>query len=182
MFNWNETKEKIKDIENWLSKELSVIRTGRATPTILDFVQVDAYGSRMPVKEVANILVEDVKTVRVEPWDQNLIKNIEKAINDSNLGLSLSPFEKGLRVIFPDLTSERREQFIKVVKGKLEESRISVRSLRDKVLKAVDEKEKSGALSKDDKFRLKEELQKIVDDANVRLEDQAQKKEMEIKN
>lgn len=182
MFNFVETKEKIKDIENWLSKELSVIRTGRATPVILDFVQVDAYGSRMSIKEVANIIIEDVKTVRVEPWDQSLGKSIEKAIGNANLGLSIAPFEKGLRVIFPDLTAERREQFIKVVKNKLEEARVSIRGIRDKTSKAIDDKEKDGGMSEDDKFRLKEEMQKMVDEANRKLEELATKKEVEIRN
>src|SRR3989344_3035406 len=107
MFNFSELKEKTKDVEEWLHKELSVIRTGRATPSILDFVQVEAYGQRMAIKELANIVVEDAKTVRVEPWDQSVGKGIEKAINNSNLGLSVAPFVKGLRIIFSDLTSER---------------------------------------------------------------------------
>src|SRR3989338_10918645 len=132
MFNFGELKEKAKEIEEWFKKELSIIRTGKASPAILDFVEVEAYGSKMVIKELANIIVEDAKTVRVEPWDATLGKNIEKAINNSNLGLSLAPFEKGLRIIFPDLTSERREQFIKVVKSYLEEGRVSIRGLRDK--------------------------------------------------
>ena len=182
MFNFGETKEKVKDIEEWLLKELSVIRTGRATPSILDFVQVDAYGSKMNVKELANIILEDVKTVRVEPWDMTVGKNIEKAINDSNLGLSIAPYDKGLRIIFPDLTSERREQFVKVVKNKLEEARVSIRTLRDKTIKQIEEKEKSGGMGEDDKFRLKEEMQKIIDEANAKLDLSAEKKEVEIKS
>lgn len=182
MFNFTETKEKIKDIEEWLVKELSAIRTGRATPFILDFVQVDAYGSKMSIKELANIIVEDAKTIRLEPWDQSVGKSIEKAIISSNLGLSLSPHEKGLRVIFPDLTAERRDQFIKIVKSKLEEARVSIRGLRDKTWKAVEEKEKKGGMGEDDKFRIKEDLQKLIDESNKKLEDLANKKEAEIKN
>jgi len=181
MFNFSELKEKSEDIERWLVKELSVIRTGRATPTILDFVQVEAYGSKMAVKELANIVVEDVKTVRVEPWDASIGKSIEKAITSSNLGLSVSPFEKGLRVIFPELTAERREQFTKVVKIKLEEARVSLRNLRDKTWKTIEEKEKAGGMGEDDKFRFKDEMQKIVDDSNKKLEELAARKEAEIK-
>jgi ribosome recycling factor len=181
MFNFQEVKEKIKDIEGWLSKELSTIRTGRATPLILDFVEVDAYGQKMSIKELANITVEDVKTIRVEPWDQSVSKNIEKAIESSNLGLSLAPFEKGLRVIFPELTAERREQFVKVVKSKLEEGRISLRALRDKTSKAIDDKEKEGGMGEDQKFRLKDDLQKMINDGNQKLEELATKKETDIK-
>jgi ribosome recycling factor len=182
MFSFNELKEKAKGVEEWLQKELSVIRTGRATPVILDFVQVEAYGQKMTIKELANILVEDAKTVRIEPWDQTVGKAIEKAITTSNLGLSVAPFEKGLRIIFPELTSERREQFIKVVKNKLEEGKVSLRALRDKTGKEIDEKEKAGGMGEDDKFRLKEEMQKIIDEAVKKLEVLALKKETEIKN
>lgn len=182
MFDFSELKNKSKDIENWLSKELSSIRTGRATPAILDFIQVEAYGSKMAIKELANISVEDVKTVRVEPWDMNVGKSIEKAIYSSNLGLSVAPFEKGLRVIFPELTAERREQFVKVAKNQLEEAKISLRALRDKTSKAIEEKEKQGGMGEDDKFRFKEEMQKIVDECGKRLEEMTVKKETEIKS
>lgn len=182
MFNFNELKEGAKGIEEWLAKELSVIRTGKAAPAILDFVQVEAYGSKMAIKELANVVIEDAKTIRVEPWDANVGKAIEKAITTSNLGLSVAPFEKGLRIIFPDLTAERREQFIKVVKAKLEEARVSLRGLRDKTGKLIDEKEKAGGMGEDDKFRFKEEMQKIIDEGNKKLEELANKKELEIKN
>lgn len=181
MFNFQEVKEKIKGVEDWLSKELSTIRTGRATPLILDFVQVEAYGQKMSIKELANITVEDVKTIRVEPWDQSVGKSIEKAIESSNLGLSMAPFEKGLRVIFPELTAERREQFVKVVKSKLEEARISLRALRDKTSKIIDDKEKEGGMGEDEKFKLKDDLQKLIDEGNKKLEELSAKKEVDIK-
>jgi ribosome recycling factor len=182
MFDFAELKTKSKDIENWLAKELSVIRTGKATPAILDFVQVEAYGSKMTIKELANIVVEDAKTIRIEPWDMNVGKSIEKAITSSNLGLSVSPFEKGLRIIFPNLTTERREQFIKVVKNKLEEGKVSLRTLRDKTGKVIDEKEKIGGMGEDDKFRLKEEVQKVIDEVSRKMEELAEKKEKEIRS
>jgi ribosome recycling factor len=182
MFDFSELKTKGKEIEGWLGKELSVIRTGRATPTILDFVQVEAYGSKMSIKELANILVEDAKTVRIEPWDLAVGKSIEKAISSSNLGLSVAPFEKGLRIIFPELTAERREQFVKAARGQLEEAKVSLRNLRDKTGKAIEEKEKAGGMGEDDKFRFKEEMQKIIDESNRKLEEMTEKKEREIKN
>lgn len=181
MFDFEELKEKSKEVENWFTKELSAIRTGRATPAILDNVQIEVYGSKMAVRELANITVEDVKTVRIEPWDISIGKTIEKAINESNLGLSISPFEKGLRVIFPDLTEERRLQFIKVAKAKLEEAKISLRTLRDKTWKSIEEKEKNGGMGEDDKFRLKDQMQKIIDESNKKLEEFAIRKEAEIK-
>jgi len=182
MFDFSELNQKSKEVENWLAKELSVIRTGRASSAILDFVQVEAYGSKMSVRELANISVEDAKTIKIEPWDAAIGKNIEKAISSSNLGLSVAPFDRGLRIIFPELTAERREQFAKVVKEKLEEAKTTLRSLRDKTWKAVEEKEKAGGMGEDDKFRFKEEMQKIIDLSNKKLEELAEKKEKEIRS
>ena len=182
MFNFTELKQKTKDVEEWLAKEFSVIRTGRATAAILDFVQVEAYGEIMAIKELANIIVEDAKTIRLEPWDATVGKNIEKAISISNLGLSLAPYEKGLRVIFPDLTSERREQFVKIAKAKLEEARVTLRGLRDKTWKSIEEAEKAGGMSEDDKFRLKDDMQKIINEIGQKLDILTEKKESEIKN
>jgi ribosome recycling factor len=182
MFDFSELKEKSKEVENWLAKELSVIRTGKANSAILDFVQVEAYGSKMSIKELANISVEDAKTVKIEPWDASVGKSIEKAITASNLRLSVAPFERGLRIIFPELTSERREQFIRVVKSKLEEAKVSLRGLRDKISKQIDEKEKAGGMGEDDKFRLKDELQKIIDASGKQLEEMAVKKETDIRS
>ncbi|HEY4480425.1 MAG TPA: ribosome-recycling factor [Candidatus Paceibacterota bacterium] len=181
MFNFGDLKEKIKNVDDWFAKELSSIRTGRATPAVLDFVEVLAYGQKMSIKELANILTEDAKTIRIEPWDQSVAKEIEKAIVSSNLGLSVAPFEKGLRVIFPELTSERREQFVKIVKGKLEEARASLRSARDKTWKEIEEKEKLGGMGEDDKFRLKTDMQKLIDDGNKKLDEMAAKKEADIR-
>lgn len=182
MFNFQDLKEKVQAVEEWLQKELSLIRTGRAAPFILDSVQVDAYGGKMLIKELGSVVLEDAKTLRIEPWDQAIGKSIEKAIIASNLGLSVSPYDKGLRIIFPDLTAERREQFVKLARTKLEEGRVTLRGLRDKQWKAIEEKEKSGGMGEDDKFRFKDELQKIIDSAGTKLEELTIKKESEIKS
>ncbi len=181
MYSFNELKEGIKGVEEWLTNELSLIRTGRATPVILDSLQVEAYGSRMGIKELANIVVEDARSIRVEPWDATVGKAIEKAIITSNLGLSTAPFEKGVRIIFPELTGERREQLVKVTKQKLEEARVTLRSLRDKTWNDIQAKEKEGGMGEDDKFRLKDEMQKLVDDAGNKLEEVSERKTGEIR-
>ena len=149
---------------------------------ILDALQIDAYGGKMGIRELANITIEDAKTIRVEPWDMNVGKSIEKAIIFSNLGLSTASYEKGLRIIFPDLTLERREQLIKVVKAKLEEAKVSLRGIRDKTIKSIDDREKMGGMGEDDKFRLKEELQKLIDETSRKMESLTEKKESEVKS
>jgi len=109
-YDFNPLKKRTTEIEEWLRKELSGIRTGRASAAILDTLAVEAYGSMMPINQVANITNEDARTLRITPWDNSLIKSLEKAITSSNLGLSAAVDDKGLRLNFPELTGERRTQ------------------------------------------------------------------------
>lgn len=182
MYNFTHFKEKAKEVEDWLANELRVLRTGRAAPTILDTVQVDTYGRKMAVKELASILLEDPRTIRVELWDKTQGKAIEKAIISSNLGLSVNTDDRGLRIIFPELTSQRREQLIKIAKQKLEEARVTLRILRDKTWEDIQAKEKQGGMGEDNKFRFKDELQKLVDVTNGNLDRTLERKVTEIKS
>jgi len=181
-YDFKDVKAGIKSTEEWLRSEFSGIRTGRATPALLDSVMVEAYGSFMPINQVGSISVEDTRMMRVTPWDMSLAKPIEKAIMLADLGLSLATDEKGVRVNFPDLTSERRASLIKLAKQKLEDARIALRSEREKTIKDIDKKEKDGEISEDEKFRLKAELQKYIDEAGVVLEGLFIKKEKEIQD
>ena len=175
-------QQKITSITEWLKGEFSSIRTGRATPMILDSVTVESYGSKMQIREVASVNVEDPKTLRIVPWDTTQTRNIEKGITDANLGLSVSVDDKGLRIIFPELTGERRTDLVKVLKKKHEEARISLRLERDKTKTDLDSKEKLGGISEDEKHRHATELQKLVEDANSKFDEMAAKKEQEILN
>ncbi|MEQ1561208.1 MAG: ribosome recycling factor [Nitrospira sp.] len=179
-YNFTPLKQSVKDTEEWLKREFSTIRTGRATPAILDGVTVEAYGTQMPLNQVANISVEDARMIRITPWDMSQVKSVEKGIIISDLGLSVSVDDKGLRVVFPELTSDRRTSLVKIAKQKLEEARITLRGEREKVIKDIDAKEKAGEMSEDEKFRLKTELQKMLDDANRILDEAFSKKEKEI--
>ena len=179
-YNFSPLKQKISETEEWLRKEFSTIRTGRATPVILDAVRVASYGSKMPINQIGSISVEDPKTLRIVPWDMTQIKPIEKAVVEANLGLSVNVDDKGLRVIFPELTSERRQSLVKVTKQKLEEARIALRIERERVWDEIQNQEKKGDMGEDDKFRLKNDMQKIIDEANKRLEDFGDKKEKDI--
>ncbi len=159
---------------DWLKKEYSGLNTGRAMPAILDAVQVEAYGSKMGIKELATVSVEDPKTLRVVPWDMTVAKEIDRAVRESNLGLSVSLDSTGLRLSFPALTAERRVILTKLAKEKLEEARIKVRNERQKVLNAI------GDLSEDEQKRVKNELQNLVDDLNTKLEEACSRKQKEI--
>lgn len=161
---------------DWLKTELQGLRTGRATPALLDSITVDVYGSRMKLSQVAAITVEDARTLYVNPWDKGQVKDIEKAITVADLGISAGSDEKGVRVSFPELTAERRQQLVKLVRAKLEEARVQLKTAR---AKAISDAEKSEA-SEDEQKRIKADIQKIVDETNKLFEEATDKKEKEL--
>ena len=171
----------LEDIKRWLKKEFSTIRTSAANPAILDSVKVESYGSFMPIAQVSNIAVEGPKSLFVTAYDSSIIKNIEKAIESADLGVSLGVSEKGVRVSFPDLTSERREMLIKLAKQKLEDARIKVRQERDEIWNFIQENQKNGVITEDHKFDLKEKMEDAVKKLNTSLEEFFKSKEEEIK-
>ena len=173
-YNTADFKIKLKNVEEWLAKEYSQVHTGRATPMILDSINVESYGQRMPIKNVASITIEDPKTLRIAPWDKNQIKDIESAIAEANIGLSIVSDSDGVRAIFPMLTTENRGKLAKVLKEKLEDARISIRKERQS------EMDKTDGLSEDEIRRAKDEIQKCVDEANAHLEAVYEKKETEV--
>lgn len=176
----DDLSKRLAEIEQWLQKEYMGIRTGQATPALLDSVRVENYGTRMPVNQVASVGIEDARTLRVSPWDAGTIPAIERAIKDADLGVSVATDSAGLRIIFPELTSERRMQLLKLSKSKLEDARVSVRSVRDEVMKLLDAKQKNGEMSEDEKFSKKESVQKSIDAINAKLESMFNAKEQEI--
>jgi ribosome recycling factor len=179
-YNFTNFKSKLKKIEEFLSKEYSQLSTGRASPMVLDGVSVESYGAYQPVKNVASVSIEDPKTLRIAPWDKNQIKAIEKAILTADLGLSVATDEAGIRVIFPQLTTETRQKLVKVLKEKLEEARITVRRERGDVWEEIQKLEKDGKMNEDEKMRAKDELQKVVDEVNKNLGAILEKKEKEV--
>jgi len=126
-YDFKQFDSKVGAAKEWLAKEYRGLRTGRATPAILDGVSVSAYGSMMPLKQVANVGVEDARTLRIQPFDASTLKDVERAISAADLGLGTSSDGAIVRVTFPELSTERRQQLIKVAKGKLEEARTTVR-------------------------------------------------------
>ena len=179
-YDFSKLAEGLQGAREWLAREYKGLRTGRANPAILDNISVSAYGSLQPLKHVATIGVEDARTLRIQPFDASLLKDIERAIVGGDLGLGTVPDQSGIRVTFPDLTSERRTEMVKVAKGKLEEARATVRVARDECWKEIQEQEKNGEMSEDEKFRAKEDMQKKVDEMNAALETMFESKEKEM--
>jgi ribosome recycling factor len=170
----------IKDTEEWLTREFSGIRTGRATPAILDSVKADVYGARTPLNQIGTVTIEDARTLRVIPWDKTLNKAVEKAIMEADLGISVATDDQGLRVLFPDLTADRRTMLGKLANEKMEHAKVTLRGHRTDAIKDIDASEKEGGMGKDEVVRLKEEVQKKIDAANAGLEALAKRKHDEI--
>lgn len=179
-YDFTKFKGKIKESQDWLTKEFTNIRTGRASSAILDSVRVESYGDMMSLQQVAQVVPEDAQSIRIAPWDKNLTKEIEKAVLAANLGVSVTVDDKGVRVIFPSLTSERREQIMKTAKDKLEEAKKRVRVVRDDLMKEFQTLEKAGGVGKDDVFRYKADAQKLIDAMNKTLDEAYARKEKEI--
>lgn len=176
----NGYEKRLKEVIEFLQKEFVAIRTGQATPALLDSVKVESYGTYMPIQQIGSIGVEDARTLRISTWDATQIPAIERAIRDSDLGVSVSTDSAGLRVIFPDLTAERRQQIVKIAKSKLEDARVSVRAVRDDAMKGIEAALKAGDITEDDKHAQREQVQKNVDLTNRTLEAVFEKKEEEI--
>ncbi len=176
MFDLAQFKRVATDKIQYLQHELQGIRTGRASPTLLDGVRVEVYGSMMGLQQVAALSTEDARTIYVSPWDKGQLKAIEKAITVADLGVSVGSDDNGIRVSFPELTAERRQQLIKLVRSKLEDARVQVKGVRTKAMADLEKSE----MSDDEVKHLKTEIQKVVDDVNKKLEDAAEKKEKEL--
>ena len=180
MYNFQNLDNKIADSVERLGNDLKAIQTGRATPMVLDNVYVEAYGSSMLVSHVAGVTIEDAKTLRVSPYDKGVLKGLEQGINDANLGLSVSSDSEGLRVIFPSLTTERRSQYVKLAKERLEEAKVRNKMAREESKKEIESSAKDGAFGEDDKKRFLDTLQNKIDAANGLSENMFEKKQSEV--
>lgn len=179
-YDFSQFKKKIKDLEEWLKRELSQIRTGRASPALLDGIKVEAYGVMTALNQIGSMGIEDARTLRLTLWDPSQAKAVEKAIMLANIGVAVAVDDKGIRVSFPELTSDRRTSIVKIAKEKVEQGKITLRKLRDEVWDDIQKKEKQGGMGEDEKFRFKTEMEKLVQEANKMLEEQGSKKEKEI--
>lgn len=178
--DFSSIKNKGEEIKEWLKKETASLRTGRATPALVENIMVDSYGTRTPIKHAASITAEDARTIRITPWDASLLKNIEHSISISTLGVQPIADKQSIRITLPELTEERRKSLIKLLNEKLEEARVSLRLKREEEWKDIQEKERRGEISEDDKFRSKDELQKIIEKISDEMEGIAKNKEREI--
>jgi ribosome recycling factor len=161
-------------------REFSTIRTGRASPSILDRVEVEAYGSRMPLRSVANVSVPEPRLLTVTPFDPGTIKAIERAIDTSDVGLNPQNDGKIIRLPIPELTEERRRQFIRLARQYAEEGRVAIRNIRRDEMRDLNELMKMGEISEDDERRAEAELQQMTDKYVKRIDETLTDKEAEL--
>lgn len=159
----NQYEEKMKKSLANLEEEYGAIRAGRANPRILDRIQVDYYGTPTSLQGVANISVPEARMIQIQPWDAGLIKDIEKAILTSDLGLTPANDGKVIRLVFPELTEERRKELVKDVKKKGEETKVAIRNIRRDANDAVKKEAKANEISEDDQKQLEDKIQKLTD-------------------
>lgn len=177
---YKETKERMEKAIEALKKDLSRIRTGRASVSLLDGLRVQYYGSQVPLNQVASIAVPESRLITVQPWDIKAIGEIEKAILKSELGLTPINDGKIIRINIPQLTEERRKDLVKVIKKIAEESRVALRNSRRESNESLKELKKDKTVSEDDFFKGQEEVQKITNDFIERVDRISEEKEKEI--
>ena len=174
------TEEKLKKAFESVTREFSEIRTGRASPHIVEGLHIDYYGTPTLLKQLASISVPDAHLIVIQPWDITAIPEIEKAIMKSNLGITPSNDGKLIRLSVPALSKERREELAKVVHKMAEEGRVSLRTIRRDAKESLEKLEKDKAISEDEKFRSIDELQKLVDKYIAKIDELLKNKEKEV--
>ena len=177
---YEETRERMEKSIAALINELKRIRTGRASLSLLDGVRADYYGTQTPLNQMATLAVPESRLITIQPWDTSAIKEIEKAILKSDLGLTPTSDGKIVRIAIPPLTEERRKELVKVIHKMCEESKIAVRNIRRDANDLVKGLKKDGDISEDDAFKSQDTVQEITDEFTKRIDDIYKEKEKEI--
>lgn len=173
-------EEKIQATKDNLKENLNTIRAGRANPALLDKVMVDYYGSPTPIKALANVSVPDPRTLLVTPFDPKSLSNIEKGINEANIGINPSNDGKVIRLVVPTLTEERRKELTKSVKKYGEEAKVAIRNVRREVNESLKKQQKDGELTEDDVKTALNDTQKVIDKAIKDIDEMVAAKDKEV--
>jgi len=175
-----ETEPKFKKAIEILDEELATLHTGRASVSLVDGIMVEVYGAKSPIKAIANISIPEPRSILIQPWDRQNISQIESAIRESDLKLNPVNTGENIRINLPELTEDRRKEFVKLAKEKAESARVSVRNVRGEAWNAIKKAKTDGKASEDDMYYGEEQLQKIVDKHNKEIEEILAKKEKEL--
>jgi len=172
--------QRFTEVADHLQKDLSGIRAGRANPKLVEDIEVSAYGQKLPIKQLANITVVDPTLLLIQPWDKSVLGEIRKSIESAEIGINPIADGDNLRLPIPSLTEERRLEYVKIMKQKVEEARISVRQVRKDILVGLENMKKDKELSEDDFDAKEKQLQTLVEKVNSKLESIAEEKEAEL--
>ena len=176
----NQYEEKMKKSLANLEEEYGAIRAGRANPRILDRIQVDYYGTPTSLQGVANISVPEARMIQIQPWDAGLIKDIEKAILASDLGLTPANDGKVIRLVFPELTEERRKELAKDIKKKGEGAKVAIRNIRRDANDMIKKQLKASEISEDEQKGAEDDIQKLTDEFIAKVDNMVDEKSKEI--
>ena len=180
MANHKEFKERMQKSLDHLASEFATVRAGRANAGVLDHIQVEYYGSPTPIQQVASISSPDPRSLVIQPWDSSILKGIEKAILTSDLGINPTNDGKCIRLLFPQLTEERRKDLAKQVKKYGEEAKVAIRNIRRDAMDSFKKKQKASELTEDDLKGLEKDMQKMTDEYIKKVDDMTAKKEKEL--
>ena len=176
----DEAKDKMHKAVLHMQEEFAGIRTGRATPAIVEKLRVDYYGSEVPLQQLESFWVPEPRVLVISPYDKSAIKAIEKAIQASDVGVTPSNDGAVIRLTFPELTADRRKQLVKVVKARAEDGRVAVRNVRRHVRQELEHLEKDGEISRDDLDRIEKDLEKLTHDVIAEIDTMSGHKEKEL--
>jgi len=178
--NLEEIKEKFEKSFNYYEDELKGLRVGRAKPSMVEMIEVDYYGNKTPLIQMASISAPEPRLIVIQPWDKNVIKEIEKAIQNSDLGVNPAVEGDIIRLNIPPLTEERRKEMVKLISRKAEEARQKIRGIRENEIKSLKKQKNEGEISEDEFYTKQEEIQKLVDEYNEKIKNLAEEKEKEL--
>ncbi|MGN6386171.1 MAG: ribosome recycling factor [Verrucomicrobiota bacterium] len=175
-----EAEEKMLKTEEVVQKEFSGVRTGKASPGLVENVQVEVYGSMMRIRELAGITTPEPRVLMIQPWDATTVHPIEKAIQKANLGLNPAVDKKFIRIVLPELSTERRNEFVKIVKKMAEDGRVAIRHVRREAMEALKKAGKEGGVTEDEIETSEKEIQKLTDQYIAKIDQHLATKEKEI--
>lgn len=173
-------REDLEKIIAHVKIELGSLRTGRATPALVENIMVEVYGAQQPIKAIGSIMVGDAKTLWIDVWDKSVLKDAEKAISQANIGLMPIVDNNRIRLSLPQMTEENRRDLVKILGSKLEESRVSVRGVREKVKSSITDAERAKEISEDDRYDEIEKLEGVIKEYIGKIDELGKAKEVEI--
>jgi|SRR3989344_7875017 len=176
----NKIKPEMDKSLNFLERELSKIRTGRVSSSLVEDLVVDCYGEKSPLKQIATISVSGPRTIVIQPWDKSIIFNVEKAILSSNLGINPIVDGEAIKITLPPPTEDYRKELSRMLSEKLEITKTSIRRWREEGWRQIQDGFRQGKIREDDKFKAKDDLQKIIDDYTKKIEEKGEQKRKEI--